>query len=83
MPPGNFEIFEVCSGASEAQTDLKSTIQRNRPLKEARLGIMNRILFERVQHCLGPPLHWKNCSNFTHCPYTWGFSPFPVGIAIQ
>ena len=22
-------------------------------------------------------------SSIVHCPYTWGFSPFPVGIAIQ
>ena len=44
--------IEVCV-LSTKQADLKSTIQQNKPLREARLGCV----FEQVEHCLGAPIH--------------------------
>ena len=43
-------------------------IQRNEPLKKLGCELMNRIIFERVQHCLGPPSHWGPGTNFPSCP---------------
>ena len=63
-----------CTGQlckAKKQADLKSTIQWNKPLKEARIGYewwTRSYVVERAQHCLGPPSHWGPRTNFPCCP---------------